>query len=720
MRVLIVDLQVFQSLAWDRGIGKFTLELLNSVILGMPENGWDEIQGIFSSQVDNTSAMAEVVRRKLRGLHIIKLDLLPDEIGNHKVINHNLRVIDEYLRKTLDADVNLFIDYFVPSPMQGYICAPLPTDHMRVNKIVLVHDLIPLTFHDMYLQSDITRQEYLSRIKDLARADVYVTNSRTTANDLATYLCVDKNRIFSIDGGPVSHSKTLKTFPVSKPFLIMPTGNDLRKNNERAVKAFKQFNAVHDNKYKLVITSYFKDFQIEYLNSLCDDLVFTGNISGAELSYLYTEAEALLFPSEYEGLGLPILEAVEYGKRVACSDIVVFREISATSFTYFNPYSIREIVNALETVTNNPTVNKKDYKRILSEYSWSKTADKFAEAISHNSRMLDPKRLLKVALFSPDSTGSSLAGKSALNNYVEMSRLHDLDYYTGQVLSDEQRINFLPYIVPTKEIKTGMGFNRKLYEGVIFQLDGTDASAEVLFVALSVPGIVVMHNINLSKSWETMVSKKLIDKSRLDIERVIANKINAPANLYLATLLMTQEVIIVFSKHSKKIINDYADKLNRSIEVMVMPIPVAPLVYDNIMTNKSMLYSTVSNLHQAMNTDFKYNQLLSRIKFLLVDMKNNSHIVLEAMRYGVVPVLCHQEMKNLNLRIDECVVIKDQFDIKQIEALLEDKIDTYQEMSLKARDYISKHYNYKDYAKEMKGIITASLAKSPNMRGSDE
>ncbi|MGH7240521.1 MAG: glycosyltransferase family 4 protein, partial [Candidatus Saccharimonadales bacterium] len=337
------------------------------------------------------------------------------------------------------------LDFLILSIMQGEIYSVFPTSP-AVHKLVIVYDLIPLLFFQTYLGNPITRVEYLSKIQELFRADHYFAISKTVANDLALNLAIDPARITNIDGGPARHAPNPKKMAAPKDFILMPTGNDLRKNNERAIRAFDKFNIRRARKYKLLITSYFKRYQIDELSKLSDDVIFTGNISGAELSYLYQHCAALLFPAEYEGLGMPIIEALEYNKPVACSNIAAFREMSLSAFTYFDPYQVDEIDAALEKVTRDPSVDQLAYKKILKKYSWTGTAKKFVDkVVSLGSKPADNDKK-KLAIFAPNPSGSSVAGNFTQLVHAELSRLSICDYYLGANSSKEKRINYLPYI----------------------------------------------------------------------------------------------------------------------------------------------------------------------------------------------------------------------------------------------------------------------------------
>lgn len=581
-RRLIVDGQIFQTPAWHRGMGKYSLDFLKA---SAARDEYSSIELVVSSEVKSDVNFLKTFKKELPAVTITELDLAPNEIGNPEIAPRNRKVIDRFIEEQAKTDG---LDFLILSIMQGEIYPVFPSAPV-VHKLVIVYDLIPLLFFEAYLGNPITRVEYLSKIQELLKADHYFTISKTVANDLALNLGVDPSRVTNIDGGPARHADKPQKLVAPKNFILMPTGNDLRKNNERAIRGFEQFNSCHNNQYKLLITSYFKKYQIEELSKLSDNVVFTGNISGGELSYLYQHCTALLFPAEYEGLGMPIIEALEFGKPVACSNIAAFREMSKTAFTYFDPYSIGEIDAALEKVTSNQNVDSKEYERILSKYSWAKTAEKFM-ARTRELKPTSPLAKLKLAIFAPNPAGTSRAGQFAQTAHAELSRLFDCDYFLGPLVGAEERVNYLPYIAGGKPLGVGLGFDPSSYVHTIYQIDNSTNSAEVLFAALANPGIVILHDDNLGKCWRAMVDKKLTDQSRFDLERAIDAKLilSRARPHFLASLLSGQKAVVVFGESARHNVAGAAKKVNPKLKIVKLALPVPRPVYPDVLEGREM------------------------------------------------------------------------------------------------------------------------------------
>ena len=109
-----------------------------------------------------------------------------------------------------------------------------------------------------------------------------------------------------------------------------------------------------------------------------DTIRFLGRVSDEELVRLYNQATCFIFPSIYEGFGLPTIEAMKCGCPVLVSDIPVLREVCGEAAIYFNPYHIEEIRNTIKQFLKKnealqSTIIEKGFENVK-RFSWEKTA----------------------------------------------------------------------------------------------------------------------------------------------------------------------------------------------------------------------------------------------------------------------------------------------------------------------------------------------------------
>lgn len=110
-------------------------------------------------------------------------------------------------------------------------------------------------------------------------------------------------------------------------------------------------------------------------------------VSDAELSNLYKNAEALVFPSRMEGFGLPALEALSYGCPVIASDIPVFHEILGDVPKYFDPNDENALVECLK----HPPLRSKSFlekaAHVVQKYSWQEMAKETLSIYENSTRV---------------------------------------------------------------------------------------------------------------------------------------------------------------------------------------------------------------------------------------------------------------------------------------------------------------------------------------------
>lgn len=698
-RLLVFDGQVFQTPAWHRGMGKYSVELLSAISSVAPPEGWEAlIRILLSSRIPSDKDMVSFLKRQLPNAKLEYLDLYPDEIGDKSVAVKNRQVVDEYIRKLTNEGYEE-IDYTILSLMQGHISPVFPSVD-GVNKILLFYDIIPLTMHDMYLRNSITRTEYLPKIGELLKADSYLAISKTVANDLTLYLGIDPSRVVSIDGGAINHAAKEKTYPIDKPFFLMPTGNDLRKNNRRAIMGFEQFNAKHHNQYQLVITSFFKDHEVEELSRLSPSVTFTGNISGEELEYLYKNATALLFPPEYEGLGMPIIEAIQKNKPIACSNIAVFREMSTTAFEYFDPYSVNEVELALERTITPSTVDKKEYAAILRRYTWENSAKKMIDHLSALPKA-QPLSRRRIAVFGPSPTcNNTQVGRRLQEWHAELSRSFDIDYYLESGDANEQRVNYLSYIVKTRQLERGFRLPAETLPA-IYHIGNGDDFAHTLFAALGRPGVTILHDLDLRKAWDSMLQKGLISRSRLAVEEQLQSAFNQKA-FGLVSLLKTQKAVIVFSAALKSQLR--ASGIINEELVHLFSYPISCLVYPEALPEKTTAINNLMQSAELVQTDFQRYGVLSKTQVALLGEVVQPPDLLEVMRFGIVPILAGEENE-----LKAAPAVYDAKDVRAAE-ILANKLLVGEKKLVDSEkrngEYVSKHHAARDFPTSLYELLS--------------
>lgn len=167
-----------------------------------------------------------------------------------------------------------------------------------------------------------------------------------------------------------------------KPFVLAVSSLDPRKNFMRLIEAFKDIKEVS----LYIVGSYNRVFtqQAGYTASQ-DNIRYVGRVSDNELVRLYNQATCFLFPSIYEGFGLPPIEAMNCGCPVLASDIPVLREVCGGAAIFFNPNDTKSIQNAIQQFLK---LDEEERKRLqdfgyknAQRFSWEKSAQHIISVI---------------------------------------------------------------------------------------------------------------------------------------------------------------------------------------------------------------------------------------------------------------------------------------------------------------------------------------------------
>jgi glycosyltransferase involved in cell wall biosynthesis len=156
------------------------------------------------------------------------------------------------------------------------------------------------------------------------------------------------------------------------------------------IAAFENLKERHHIPHQLVFVGPDKERALEVhraaaLSSASADIVFTGAVPAADLPHLYSAADALIFPSLYEGFGLPVLEAMACGTVVACSDTSSMPEVAGNCAVLFDPKDPIEIARAILQLLSESQADtsRRVHAGLLhvSRFSWQRTAASTLEVL---------------------------------------------------------------------------------------------------------------------------------------------------------------------------------------------------------------------------------------------------------------------------------------------------------------------------------------------------
>ncbi len=441
MHRLIIDCQILQTPAFNRGMGKYTLSLLREFLRENDKTGtYTQVHILLSKSLDVSKTRLTEITDQLsgRGVSLDIIDLPIDLATN---------MLDKYAAATLALDryieglPDVETDFLIMAPFFANFAATFPTSS-EVRKFSIVYDLIP---HKVWNLLRIFPDDvYFHHYQILIAADHLFTISNAVKDDLVNLVGLPPDSITNIDGGPFvrTSSGSSEWSHQDEKYVLMPSGPIVHKNNERAVKAFEQFNKKHDNAYTLYITSDFDDGAQTKLRALSQKVAFTGNISDDSLGDAYKNASAVLFPSMAEGLGMPVLEAALDDVPVACSNIPVLMELSEDAFYQFDPTSLSSIEKSIEqaVIKGDWDTHLKAYVALRHKYTWERSARVLQEALSSKLNRTEPTEELELII--PRPNHGTPAGYLGELLYARLANLYKLSLH----FSEEGTIDTPSYV----------------------------------------------------------------------------------------------------------------------------------------------------------------------------------------------------------------------------------------------------------------------------------
>ncbi len=259
--------------------------------------------------------------------------------------------------------------------------------------IVTIHDLI-LFHYPTVKNTSLNKYFYFLKlfayqiaIRGAAkRAEKIIAVSKFTKDDIVANLGVSDECVeVTYEGcekqcflNENSDSEILGKYAIMKPYLLYVGNAYPHKNLERLIEVFSRIRN-KEKKLQLVLVGG-KDFFYTRLEEFVqkghfEGVVFPGYVPDAELDALYKEARMYVFPSLYEGFGLPPLEALAKNTAVVSSDKTSMPEILGNVVSYFKPENLDSMEKAINMVLENTRVKKPISKEVISQlkkFSWEK------------------------------------------------------------------------------------------------------------------------------------------------------------------------------------------------------------------------------------------------------------------------------------------------------------------------------------------------------------
>ena len=478
---IVIDLQACQSESRFRGIGRYSMSLTKAIARQAGNHEiWIALSDRFPDTIQN-------IRLDLEGLvpkeHIVTFSI-PGPVTEINRQNawrtRTAELLREYFLTGLNPDI-----VHISSIFEGWYQDVVGSIGAFGNKIpttATLYDLIPFVNQETYLPNRQIKDYYLRKIQSLKNASCLLAISAYSKQEAIKILGFKDESIVNISSAvdphfkpheisPEEQRKLFDRYKITRSFFkYAPGGFDERKNIAGLITAFSRLPDDIRRDHQLVITGkihkepYEKIIRHAKALGLKDDeLVMTDYVSDDDLIVLYNLCALFVFPSLYEGFGLPALEAMACGAAVIASNTTSIPEIIGRTEALFDPTRPEEITRLMQFALKDEDFRQslRDYgKEQVDKFSWDHSAQKaiaaFEEVYKINStarNRLDSEvyykdLLTSIAQIKPTATRTGLdlvktANCIALNNPVSETRQILLDISVivhGDAKSGIQRV----------------------------------------------------------------------------------------------------------------------------------------------------------------------------------------------------------------------------------------------------------------------------------------
>lgn len=315
----------------------------------------------------------------------------------------NIRLCHIKDNEDRDAQMNFYIDYYNIEIMFAplFYLAPNPCRIPSVVSILDVqHEYFPQYFNPLVLYSrrkatkdTLKSVDGILTISEFSKRTIIDKYGLHENNVEVTYLDSDSSFNRELD----AEKKECLKKRIGENYIFYPANMWPHKNHINLLKAYKILKTKYHINTKLVFTGDGKHQKRKIeryikVNHLSEDIKYLGYQPQEDMPYIFANAALMVFPSVFEGFGIPLVEAMKAGVAIACSECGSIPEIAGDAAIYFDAYDPKDIAEKVYLLLNSRELRSKLIERgkvIAQKYSWNNCAE---ETRTYLKKILDSSR----------------------------------------------------------------------------------------------------------------------------------------------------------------------------------------------------------------------------------------------------------------------------------------------------------------------------------------
>jgi glycosyltransferase involved in cell wall biosynthesis len=519
---IVIDIQGLQASNSNRGIGRYTLSLTQSIIKNRGEH---EIHLMFNSCFPDSIEFTRTILHNLLPQENIHVWTSPysTSYSDHK--NDWIRQCAELTRENALANIKPDM-VLVSSLFEGLgdnAVTSIGKHSCNIPTSVIHYDLIPLIHHNPYLEDPTVESWYLNKLDHLRRTDLLLAISEYSRQEAMQCMDFDADAVINISSAVEPHFSPKSIIPERKEnlkkkygilhaFVMYTGGIDHRKNIEGLIRSYAKLPVSLRSEYQLAIVCSIQPSDRQRLELLAKEytlkkheLILTDFVPEEDLIDLYNLCTVFVFPSWHEGFGLPALEAMSCGKAVIGANTSSLPEVIGHKDALFDPRNDEDIAAKLSRVLTDHDFRKELESHGLEQakrFSWDISAKRVITAFEHwheknqrqSASICMPVTRPKLAYISPLPPERSGISDYSAELLPELSRFYHIDVIVAQTEITD------PFIKATCTIRSIEWFraHAESYDRVIYHFGNSSFHQHMFSLLEEIPGIIVLHDFFLS------------------------------------------------------------------------------------------------------------------------------------------------------------------------------------------------------------------------------
>jgi glycosyltransferase involved in cell wall biosynthesis len=262
------------------------------------------------------------------------------------------------------------------------LCATAPLFYSR--QVVTHHDITYVRHPESYSRAFRTAYRWMTPMM-LKKAHTLITVSEFSKQEIGDFYNVPAGRILVVPNA-VSAEFRPRPLEIPRPYLLAVSSPSAHKNFGRMIEAFLRIEGHPAVELRIVgaANGIFADPSLQQQAAGDPRIHFLGRLTDAQLLQQYQNASAFVFPSLYEGFGIPPLEAQACGCPVLAANAASIPEVLQSSALYFDPLDVHQMTRAMALVLDNPSIG--EHLRTLglrnvARFSWQASARRISDRL---------------------------------------------------------------------------------------------------------------------------------------------------------------------------------------------------------------------------------------------------------------------------------------------------------------------------------------------------